>query len=325
MFVYSSKKNTLPSNIEIKKVSVKNSAEILKLQLLAKNVMPEYFEGLIENFNNGIYEDVLIAYDKTTNKVVGGCLFADLCKFETPVDGKLSNSQTNKNLFLDFVFVDPNYTHQKIGSNLIDSVYDYAIQKQYKFIQLMCPLQNSLNENIYDKNGFYKTTILGEGENRFVEFRAPVKPEIRKFGNLVYAIYLDARANDCENYGEFKNDVLDGYVPKIISDFSQIDNEELKEILTSGKFQKLNPLLSSLITEQVDIFDSVDQLSKILKIRSVEKTPYLRKPANYFKKPSINYYRDNIDYKNAHDVLNIANYVKHKIISDDLITMCGGK
>ena len=264
MIILSNKPTGNPQ-IEIRKLKYEK-ADILKLMVLAKQEMPEYLTGLEILLKNEKYEAMFGAFDKRTNALVGACLVLDkkivLEGYEEEI-----KALPGKTMQLDFLFVDKKYTHQKIGSSLINSVYEYCKNNNYSYIDLMCPLKNSKKANVYDKNDFNRIAIQNQYNPIFLLFRASVEKPVRQFAKILYATILDAYETNFFNYEEYKQKLVEGYVPPTISKVFGLTPARFKKIVNLKQFDLFDNAIKSVLDEGNCVLDANNQIKRCLKIK----------------------------------------------------------
>ena len=319
MIILSNKPNGNPQ-IEIRKLKYEK-ADILKLMVLAKQEMPEYLVGLNLYLKNKSYKAMFGAFDKRTNALVGACLVLDkkivLEGYEEEI-----KALPGKTMQLDFLFVDKKYTHQKIGSSLINSVYEYCKNNNYSYIDLMCPLKNSKKANVYDKNDFNRIAIQNQYNPIFLLFRASVEKPVRQFAKILYATILDAYETDFFNYEEYKQKLVEGYVPPTISKIYGLTPANFKKIVNLKQFDLFDNAVKSVLDEGNCVLDANNQIKRCLKIKKTGEIPVYKKPdVTRFKKDSaiLKYLSDGYSLKQVNLVNQTFEEVKNRFINDYIL------
>lgn len=326
MLVYSENKNEKLNNIEIRKINYGDKADFLKLIVLGCNIMPEYITGMKIYLNNKAYDAIFGAFDVNTNALVGAALILDksIASLNMPNPTKFPKNNT---MYLDFLFVDKNYTHQKIGSNLINSVYGYCFEKGYKHIELLCPIKNSSKNNIYDNNDFNRIRFLGNEQSEFshfLVFNANTNPYVRDFSKVLYATLLDAYKKDCCDYLKYKDDLCDGYIPTTFTKLKNISLPKFKKIVKSQTFSLFDDVLDSIITLGNSVFDTTDTLKKCLKIKRKEDLIVYKKPeqqpeSRNYGYGSLDKYLQNYNLKQLNFVKQTMDETQNKLINSYIL------
>lgn len=319
MIILSNKPSGNPQ-IEIRELNY-DSADILKLMVLAKQEMPEYLVGLNLYLKNKSYKAMFGAFDKRTNALVGACLVLDkkivLEGYEEEI-----KALPGKTMQLDFLFVDKKYTHQKIGSSLINSVYEYCKNNNYSYIDLMCPLKNSKKANVYDKNDFNRIAICNNYNPMFLMFRANVNKDVRDIAKVLYSSILDAYELGYINYDEYKDELLDGHLPRTISKLPNMTPARFKKIVNSEQFDLFDNAIKSVLNEGNCVLDTSDQIRRCLKIKKTGEIPVYKKPdVKLFKKDSaiLKYLSDGYSLKQVNLVNQTFEEVKNRFINDYIL------
>ena len=318
MIILSNKPSGNPQ-IEIRELNY-DSADILKLMVLAKQEMPEYLVGLNLYLKNKSYKAMFGAFDKRTNALVGACLVLDkkivLEGYEEEI-----KALPGKTMQLDFLFVDKKYTHQKIGSSLINSVYEYCKNNNYSYIDLMCPLKNSIKKTVYDNNDFNRIAICNNYNPMFLMFRANVNKDVRDIAKALYSSILDAYELGCINYDEYKDELLDGHLPRKISKLPNITPARFKKIVNSEQFNLFDNAIKSVLDEGNCVLDTSDQIRRCLKIKKTGEIPVYKKPnmENIGNSILQNYLTDEYSLKQVNFVNQTFEEVKNKFINDYIL------
>ena len=280
--IYSCSPNSLPSNIEIKQLN-NTAADNLKLIALFKKVFnnPDYLDSLIVSLQSGTYTTMLGAFNTETNSLVGGCLLLDKA---VAVQQKYnSNFPLNHTMLIDFLFVDPQFQHSKIGTNLINSAYQVCGENGYKQIELLCEIENSLTQNVYDKNDMLRTGVAAinsiSKEPYYFVFNASINRNVRQFGKVLYLALTDAYNSGEYSYFDYKQRLQDGYVPSEILTVRNIDSKTFGNIVNSPTFDMFDEVMESIIDSGTTVIDVSEQLGKILKSKKQGLIAY--NPASY--------------------------------------------
>lgn len=319
MIILSNKPTGNPQ-IEIRELKYEK-ADMLKLMVLAKQEMPEYLTGLEILLKNEKYEAMFGAFDKRTNALVGACLILNKQIIQENY-GKTQTKKQPKTMQLDFLFVDKKYTHQKIGSGLINCVYDYCKQNGYVYIDLLCPLKNSIKKTVYDNNDFNRIAICNNYNPMFLMFRANVNKDVRDIAKVLYSSILDAYELGYINYDEYKDELLDGHLPRTISKLPNMTPARFKKIVNSEQFDLFDNAIKSVLNEGNCVLDTSDQIRRCLKIKKTGEIPVYKKPdVTSFKKDSaiLKYLSDGYSLKQVNLVNQTFEEVKNKFINDYIL------
>lgn len=274
--VYSSKPSSLPSNIEIRQLNSK--ADELKLIALFKKVFnnQDFLDSLIIALQNGTYNAMIGAFNTETNAMVGGCLLVD--KSIAAQEKYNANFPLNHTMLIDFLFVDPQFQHCKIGTNLINSAYEFSGRKGFKQIELLCEIENSLTENVYDKADMLRTGVasmnnLSKTPYYFV-FNANINQNVRQFGKVLYLALTDAYRHGELSYYDYKQRLLDGFIPPEISGIKNIDPKTFSNIVNSGSFDLFDEAMISMVDSGKPVMEVTERLGRILKLKKQGLIPY---------------------------------------------------
>ena len=282
--------------------------------------MPEYLTGLEILLKNEKYETMFGAFDKRTNALVGACLILNKQIIQENY-GKTQTKKQPKTMQLDFLFVDKKYTHQKIGSSLINSVYEYCKNNNYSYIDLMCPLKNSKKANVYDKNDFNRIAIQNQYNPIFLLFRASVEKPVRQFAKILYATILDAYETNFFNYEEYKQKLVEGYVPPTISKIYGLTPARFKKIVNLKQFDLFDNAIKSVLDEGNCVLDANNQIKRCLKIKKDSEIPVYKKPnmENIGNSILQNYLTDEYSLKQVNFVNQTFEEVKNRFINDYIL------
>lgn len=323
MIVFTTKPNNLSSDFVIKKVSPQNKVEMTKILILGIKTMPKHMEALNDFISNETYTTVFACYDKRTNQPVGACLMYDRRRLDLIAEVK-NPMRAGKNLYLDFLYVDPNYQHQHIASNMLNEIYKYAEKQGFENLELMCEISESLKDNLYDKNGFSRTEINGQYNIPFFfTFVAPVNKEILKFGNVVYATMIDALNSGVNSYGQYKEALKNGYVPKMITKLSDGAVPIFKQTVQSSRFDMFDDALKTIFDEERSLTEvnAVLESYKTLKYRDIVLMPAMVKGAFLDGTSTVlaNYALNKQQYNNLPFVNRVLETTENKFVNDLII------
>lgn len=325
MIVFSDKKYSEPNGIEIKQIQLNNKAEILKLLVLANKEMPEYIVGLKNYLDQNLYDGIFGAYLKNTNILVGAGLVLD----ERKISQK-SFVDAEKTALLDFLFVDKNYTHNKIGTTLINAIYNYCVNNGFEYIELMCPAKNSFSKNIYDKNDFNRISVTGSLScPEYFIFKAHTNKLVRNFAKVLYATLLDAYENEVYSFEDYKQEILDGYVPYSLLKLANINLPTFKKLVSLKSFELFDDVYKTLIDEGVSVVDASESLKKCLKIKKIEELQPLKKPSflSFSNEDDLvnNYLSKRYLLKQVNFVQKTVDETKNRLLNDEYLKHFKGR
>ncbi len=275
--VYSCRPSNLPNNIEIKQLNNTKINQLLIITLAKKCFSdPDYIDGMLIGLQDQMYQQLLGAFDTETGNLVGACLLMD--KSVTAKQKYGTDFPKGHTMFLDFLFVDPNYQHKHIGSNLINEAYTYCGENGFKQIELLCEIKNSLTQNVYDQNDFLRTGVASHSnistEPHYFIFNASVNRSVRQFGKVLYATLIDAYNSEEFSYDYYKERLLDGYVPQELTSIKNITPQTFRKITSTPSFDLLDNVAKSVIDERVPIMEVIERLKKVLKLKKQGVLPY---------------------------------------------------
>ena len=281
--VYSCRPINLPDNIEIKQLNSSSVNQILLLSLAKKCfVERDFIDSISISLQGNDYNAIFGAFDKETGNLVGACLLIDKSVAAEQKYGRYFPE--NHTMFLDFLYVDPNYRHQHIGQNLINTAYNYCGENGFKRIELLCEIQNSLQTNVYDKTDFLRTGVASisdmSSEPYYFIFSAAVNRSVRQFGKVLYATMLDAYNSDEISYDDYKIRLQDGFIPYETSEIKNFSPKTYRTLIQTEQFDWFDGALTTVIDERLPIMDVTSRLKTILKLKKQGVLPYSQAAAN---------------------------------------------
>ncbi len=281
--IYSCRPSNLPSNIEIKQLNNTKINDLLIIALAKKCFSDrDFVDSIMVSLQDGSYNQMLGAFDTETGNLVGACLLIDKAVAAEQKYG--TEFPKNHTMFLDFLFVDPAYQHKHIGSNLINQAYTYCGENGFKQIELLCEINNSLMENVYDKNDFLRTGVVSHSNisttPHYFVFSASVNRNVRQFGKVLYASLLDAYNLDEISFYDYKGMLLDGHIPQEAFKLKNITPQTIRNILNSETFNLFDGVLQDIIDNRFAVMDVTERLEKILKLKKQGVLPYSKAAYN---------------------------------------------